>query len=220
VLSVFVVRFMSYVDNAKLAAKSKSYLRNGWRLLEQTGIASMKMDRITAEDVDALAFPGGPYNINCALKTLRRMLHKAEEWELIAKAPKLKLMKELGRTLRLDQEAERELLAAADRLLESGKWTPKITPLSATWLFSSGIPGCATRKSSFVRASRTWIGTTVCFSFPIAKPKTAGGSFHSAIAFWISEGSLRGTARGLDLHSLLSFGTFDNRGQKIPGRQT
>lgn len=126
VLSVFVVRFMSYVDNAKLAAKSKSYLRNGWRLLEQTGIASMRMDRITAEDVDALAFPGGPYNINCALKTLRRMLHKAEEWGLIAKAPKLKLMKELGRTLRLDQEAERKLLAAADRLLESGKWTPKM----------------------------------------------------------------------------------------------
>jgi hypothetical protein len=55
--------------------------------LEQTGIASMKMDRITAEDVDALAFPGGPYHINCALKTLRRMLHKAEEWGLIAKAP-------------------------------------------------------------------------------------------------------------------------------------
>jgi integrase len=126
VLSAFVVRFMSYVDNAKLADKTKSYLRNGWRLLEQTNIADMRLNHITAEDVDALPLPGGPYNINCALKTLRRMLHKAEEWGLIAKVPKLKLSKELGRTLRLDQEAERKLLAAADSLLERGAWTRKM----------------------------------------------------------------------------------------------
>src|SRR5713226_7595924 len=126
VLSAFVVRFMSYVDNAKLADKSKSYLRNGWRLLEQTSIVGMRMDRITAEDVDAVPLPGGPYNINCALKTLRRMFHKAEEWGVIAKVPKLKLSKELGRTLRLDQEAERKLLAAADSLLARGLWTRKM----------------------------------------------------------------------------------------------
>jgi integrase len=126
VLSAFVVRFMSYVDNAKLAEKSKSYLRNGWRLLEQTNIVAMRMDRITAEDIDALPLPGGPYNVNCALKTLRRMFHKAEEWGLIAKVPKLKLSKELGRTLRLDQEAERKLLAAADSLLARGLWTRKM----------------------------------------------------------------------------------------------
>ena len=126
ILSAFVVRFMSYVDNAKLADKSKSYLRNGWRLLEQTSIVGMRMDRITAEDVDVLPLPGGPYNINCALKTLRRMFHKAEEWGLIVRVTKLKLSKELGRTLRLDREAERKLLAAADSLLERGMWTRKM----------------------------------------------------------------------------------------------
>ena len=114
------------IDNAKLAEKSKSYLRNGWRLLEQTSIVAMRMDRITAEDIDALPLPGGPYNVNCALKTLRRMFHKAEEWGLIMKVPKLKLSKELGRTLRLDQEAERKLLAAADSLLARGLWTRKM----------------------------------------------------------------------------------------------
>jgi hypothetical protein len=77
VLSAFVERFMSYVDNAKLAEKSKSYLRNGWRLLEHTNIVAMRMDRITAEDIDALPLPGGPYNVNCALKTLRRMLRSS-----------------------------------------------------------------------------------------------------------------------------------------------
>ena len=55
VLSAFVTRFMSYVDNAKLADKSKSYLRNGWRLLEQTSIVGMRLNHITAEDVDALS---------------------------------------------------------------------------------------------------------------------------------------------------------------------
>src|ERR1017187_3902073 len=54
------------------------------------------------------------------------MLHKAEEWGLIAKVPKLKLLKELGRTFRLDQEAERKLLAAADSLLARGIWTRRM----------------------------------------------------------------------------------------------
>jgi integrase len=54
------------------------------------------------------------------------MLHKAEEWGLIARVPKVKLMKELGRTLRLDGDAERKLLAAADSLLKSSEWTAKM----------------------------------------------------------------------------------------------
>ncbi|MGA3092773.1 MAG: hypothetical protein ABSD75_29605 [Terriglobales bacterium] len=41
------------------------------------------------------------------------MLHKAEEWTLIRQAPKLNLMKEYGRSLRLDDEAEKKLLAGA-----------------------------------------------------------------------------------------------------------
>jgi hypothetical protein len=58
VLSQFVPKFMSYVDNAKLADKSKSYHRNGWRLLEKTSIAGMRLDRITTEDIGALILPG------------------------------------------------------------------------------------------------------------------------------------------------------------------
>jgi len=41
------------------------------------------------------------------------MLHKAEEWKTIGHAPKVKLMKEYGRSLRLDDKAERKLLAGA-----------------------------------------------------------------------------------------------------------
>jgi integrase len=116
-LSEFADRFLAYVDNAKLADASKDYLRNGWRLLKRTKITGMRMSHIGTEDIDRLAFPGSAYNVNCALKTLRRMLNLAEEWGLIPKVPKIKLMKEIGRSVRLDEQAERKLLAIATQPL-------------------------------------------------------------------------------------------------------
>jgi len=41
------------------------------------------------------------------------MLHRAEEWKLIQRAPRLKLAKEHGRSLRLDEESEKKLIAGA-----------------------------------------------------------------------------------------------------------
>jgi integrase len=109
-LSEFADRFLAFVDNAKLADKSKAYLRNGWRLLQQKPIAGMRMDLISTEYIDALTFPGSAYNINCALKTLRRMMSLAQGWDQIAKVPTIKLAKEHGRSLLLTEEAERKLL--------------------------------------------------------------------------------------------------------------
>src|SRR5882724_7011492 len=109
-LSEFAIRFLSFVEKAKLADKSKDYLRNGWRLLEMTSIRGMRIDHINAEDVNALAFPGSAYNVNCALKTLRRMLNLAQEWRLITRVPTIKLAKEIGRSLLLNEDAEHQLL--------------------------------------------------------------------------------------------------------------
>ena len=86
--------------------KSRAYYRDGWRLLAATALAGMRLDQITAEDVDRIDFAGAAANTNCALRTLRRMLHKAEEWKLVHSAAKIKLLKEYGRTLRLDNVAE------------------------------------------------------------------------------------------------------------------
>jgi integrase len=97
----------------KLREKSKAYYGNGWRLLSTTRIVGMRLDHITKDDVEALSFSGSASNANCALRTLRRMLHKAEEWNLLARVPKFKLLAEHGRRLRLDDEAEQKLLAAA-----------------------------------------------------------------------------------------------------------
>ncbi len=113
VLSEFSRRFLESLDKVTLEDKTKSYYRDGWRLLQTTTIARMRLDQITTDDVEDLKFSGSSSNVNCALRTLRRMLHKAEEWKLIRRAPKLKLAKEYERELRLDDESEKKLLAAA-----------------------------------------------------------------------------------------------------------
>jgi len=108
-------RFLGWAKDGNLALKTKVYYRDGWRLLAATPIAKMRLDTITNDDVERLRFDGSASNTNCALRTLRRMLNKAEEWKLIRKVPKIKLMEEQGRNLRLDDDAERKLFAAAEK---------------------------------------------------------------------------------------------------------
>ncbi len=115
VLAQFSERFLSWLEEARLEEKTKNFYRNGCRLLKVTIIFGTRLAEIRTEDAERLKFPGSAANANCALRTLRRMLHKAEEWKLISRAPKIKLMKEHGRSLRLDDVAEDKLLAASAR---------------------------------------------------------------------------------------------------------
>lgn len=124
-LGEFSVRFLGWVQSTKLEATTKNYYADGWRLLSATPIVGMRLDAITADEIETLDFTGSPSTANRALRTLRRMLHKAEEWKLIRSAPKIKLIKEYGRSLRLDDEAEKKLLAAAAKLVQEGKWKPR-----------------------------------------------------------------------------------------------
>jgi integrase len=107
------VRFLEWVDSARLVPKSKTYYQDGWRLLTTTSILGMRLDTINNDVAGRLSFTGSAANTNCALRTLRRLLHKSEEWKLIRRAPKIKLVPEKERSLRLDDEAERKLLAGA-----------------------------------------------------------------------------------------------------------
>jgi integrase len=111
-------RFLKWVDTARLESQTQRYYRNGWRLLETKSIAGMRMDRITAEVAEALRFPGSPANGNNALRVLRRMLSLAKEQKLLIQTPEFRLFKEEGRTLRLDDEAERKLLPVAEQPLK------------------------------------------------------------------------------------------------------
>lgn len=118
-------RFLGWTGSAALANKTRKYYTNGWRLLCFTTIASMRLDQLTKDHVEALRFGGSAANANCALRTLRRMLHKGEEWNLIIKIPKFKLRPERGRKLRLDEDAEQKLLSAA----KSCNWKPPVFEL-------------------------------------------------------------------------------------------
>jgi hypothetical protein len=109
----FAERFIDWVEDSRLEEKTKKFYRNGWRLLKATSVVKMRVSQITGDCAEQLKFTGSAANANCALRTLRRMLHKAEEWKVISHAPKIKMMKEHGRHLRLDDEAERKLLEGA-----------------------------------------------------------------------------------------------------------
>ena len=110
-------RFLEWIKTARLEPDSRRYYENGWRLLQQTGIPGVRLDRISTDGVEALHFPGSPANGNNALRTLRRMLNKARDWKLVREVPRFKLFKEAGRALRLDDVAEQKLLAVAEQPL-------------------------------------------------------------------------------------------------------
>lgn len=105
--------FLEWVDTGRLEADTRRYYRNGWRLLLKTKIASKRLDQLTRDEIEKLKFPGGPSNGNNALRTLRRMLNRAKEGKLIREVPEFALFKESGRSLRLNEEAERRLLPVA-----------------------------------------------------------------------------------------------------------
>jgi hypothetical protein len=77
--------FQEWLDKVRLEDKTKTYYRDEWRLLKTTTV-NMRLDQITRDVIETLRFSGASSNANCALRTLRRMLHKAEEWTLIRHA--------------------------------------------------------------------------------------------------------------------------------------
>lgn len=87
-------RFLQWVDGARLSEKTRTYYRDGWRLLKTSSIMGSRLDAIDNNVAEKLTFTGAEANANCALRTLRRALHKAEEWKLLRRAPRIKLLPE------------------------------------------------------------------------------------------------------------------------------
>jgi len=136
-LADFSKRFLDWVKTARLEPESRKYYESGWRMLSQTPIAAMRVSHITTDEAEALRFEHSPANANRALRTLRRMMSKAVEWGVIAAAPRIKLMKEEGRSATIDSAAEAKLLAVAKQplrdvliiMLDSGMRPGEIFPM-------------------------------------------------------------------------------------------
>ena len=100
-LAEFSERFLAWLTalptDRSPKPPTRKYYRVGWRLLESTKLISMRLDQITTDDVLAVEVGSSPANTNNALRTIRRMLKKAQEWSLINTTPVIKLVEEHGR---------------------------------------------------------------------------------------------------------------------------
>jgi len=117
-LREFARPFEEWLGKTTLADKTKSDYKNGGRLILKTSISAMRMDQITADDVETTNFHESPHSRNCAIRTLRRMLGKARDWKLLREVPRIKTIKVFPRDRMISVEDEKKLLAAAKRPLQ------------------------------------------------------------------------------------------------------
>jgi integrase len=113
-LREYLPKFTAFFDNhQQREAKTKQYYRSGAKLLLETSLANRRIDQITTSMVANVAFGLSPYTANSALRTLRRALSQAVEWELLGTAPRIHLHKEAGRTATFTPEYEARFLEKA-----------------------------------------------------------------------------------------------------------
>lgn len=100
-LGEFAAQFLKDVDAEEaaghLAHKTGLYYHNGVRLLEATPVWPMRLEQITGGLAAQLSF-STTANGNNALRTLRHILHIAEEKRLIHRVPKFKMYEDVQRT--------------------------------------------------------------------------------------------------------------------------
>jgi integrase len=113
----FAPRFLEFVKESRLEAQSKRDYGNGWRLISRSKLAGMRLHEITTDDVATTHFHDSPYSTNSALRTLRRMLHKAKDWKIIQDVPIVKLAKAKARDMLFTPEVEAKLLSKCPRPL-------------------------------------------------------------------------------------------------------
>lgn len=88
------MRFVEWLETARIKPNTRRYYVDGWRLLQaHDSILEMYLDEIMTDDVEALAFPGSGSNANNALRMLRRIFHKAkEDWKVLREIPTINLL--------------------------------------------------------------------------------------------------------------------------------
>jgi len=111
-LREYLTEFSGWIKTINKAPKTRVDYLNGCRLIGNSDLAAVRLDRITAGDIEATHFHASPYSTNCALRTLRRALRRALEKEIIRKVPRIKLLDAPRRELVVTAESEQRILAA------------------------------------------------------------------------------------------------------------
>jgi len=81
----------------------------GWRLVQATAVVKMRLDNISGDSVYRLTFPPHP-GMPTTYRGFWDECFKAEDWRLITRAPKIKLI-ERTRTLIQTQWSRRKKIA-------------------------------------------------------------------------------------------------------------
>jgi len=123
-LSVFSQRFMTYIET-RCAAKPNTvdfYSKNMDLLLKNAAIADARLDRIDEALIERFVQERrkfvAPGTVNRTLATLRRALRMAQEWRLIDRVPRIRLLPgEHNREFVLSHELEPVYLAATPQPL-------------------------------------------------------------------------------------------------------
>jgi integrase len=148
ILRDFSVRFLDWVNNSqRLTPNSKRYYRYGWRLLQLSKLASMRLDQISQDVAESIVFrrpvldrtrknEEGRYEIskdcsemiicaghytNQALRTLKRVQSKAIEWKVLRETPKITLADAPGRDRMIDDQTEDDLERAYAEPVKHGR---------------------------------------------------------------------------------------------------
>ncbi|MGA9985453.1 MAG: site-specific integrase [Acidobacteriaceae bacterium] len=106
-------KFLPFIKAGSLDADTKRYYETGWRLLSKTPAKGWRLDQIKGSQAEVLSFPASGANANCGLRTLRRMLSLAHDWDIIDRKPRIRLRKEVERSAVFDPEAEKRFLEKA-----------------------------------------------------------------------------------------------------------
>ena len=118
-LADFAPRFLAFVEGGRLREKTKLYYRAGWRLLCTQTVAGTRMDAITTSLAVSITAPGGPSNVNCALRTLHRMLAVAVDWGILHRVPRIGLARERIRERMIAPGEESMILGKGNRTLRA-----------------------------------------------------------------------------------------------------
>jgi integrase len=168
----FIEEFSEWVKTINKAPKTRSDYLNGCRLIQNTELAGMRMDRITVGNIEATKFHDSPYSANCALRTLRRALHRALDKDILRKVPKIKMLFAPRREVMVSVDDELRLIKAiehADQTRRYQKCSP--APLREVFII---MLDAGMRPSEVIRMRRELVHLEEAFYFnPKGKTRKA-----------------------------------------------
>ena len=162
-LEVFSERFKNSLPARVSKETHRFYATHLRPLLDFPAMAACPLDRINASLVEDFVQRRrksvGTVTVNHNLRTLRRMLHLAEDWEVIARAPKLKL---------LSGENQREYVLTDDTIENFAKGSGRMSKM-VPFLCDTGL-----RRAEV--CSLTWAAVNLpLHSIEVLKSKTKAG---------------------------------------------